>query len=357
MELPLVTVIVPARNEEKTIGNCLRSILESDYPKEKLEVMVAVDGCKDRTEEIARSFKNVNVVVGEPKNSKAAALNSVWPSAKGDIVAIFDADCIITKDCLKEAAKHFSNPGIVVVSGPSLSYSETGSLMSKALSLESTFISYYEYFLNKHGADIITAGNNMFFRKTILAEVRGFDEEVIVEDLAISIAVKRKSPEKQCSVLEPKAVVYHEDPPNFNSFIRQRRRWTRGAVQTHNKYEKSAPMKDFLSDAMHGTYFYFPPFTFIITALTALFFYFSIPLLYLSPLYLLFIFVSALFIQSLRFYHQPLTNIAYFPIWFFLSNLQVLLILLSIFEELTGKQSIWYRPDRSGFSGKPLPSI
>jgi len=356
MELPSVTVVIPARNEEKTIGNCLKSILEADYPKEKLEILVAIDGCKDRTEEIARSFKNVNVVAGEPKTSKAAALNSAWPKARGEIVAIFDSDCIVTKDCIREAVKHFSNPDIVAVSGPSLSYNESGSLMSKALSLETTFISYYEYFLNKHGADIITAGNNMFFRKSILENVKGFDEEVIVEDLAISIAVKRKSPEKQCSVQEPKAVVYHEEPPNFSSFIRQRRRWTRGAIQAHNKYEKSASFKEFLSDAMHGTYFYFPPFTFIITALTALFLYLSVPLLYLSPLYALFIFVSALFIQSLRFFRQSLTNIVYFPIWFFLSNLQALLIPLSILEEMTGKQSIWYRPDRAGLS-TPLPTI
>src|SRR3989344_8217841 len=112
MELPSVTVVIPARNEEKTIGNCLKSILEADYPKEKLEILVAIDGCKDRTEEIARSFKNVNVVAGEPKTSKAAALNSAWPKARGEIVAIFDSDCIVTKDCIREAVKHFSNPDI-----------------------------------------------------------------------------------------------------------------------------------------------------------------------------------------------------------------------------------------------------
>jgi len=67
-ELPKVSVIIPAWNEEKSIANTIKSILRSDYPKGKFEVIIIDDGSTDKTYEIAKKFKSKNVRVYRKKN-------------------------------------------------------------------------------------------------------------------------------------------------------------------------------------------------------------------------------------------------------------------------------------------------
>jgi cellulose synthase/poly-beta-1,6-N-acetylglucosamine synthase-like glycosyltransferase len=108
--LPSISLIVPAKNEEKVIGKCLDSLLDLDYPRKKLEIIVSVDGSTDNTVKICRKYgRRIKVIESEPKSCKAAALNEVIPKARGEIIGIYDADCIVDRNCLKEVAKNFEN--------------------------------------------------------------------------------------------------------------------------------------------------------------------------------------------------------------------------------------------------------
>jgi len=101
----LVSVIVPCRNEEKYIGKCLESIIATDFPKEKMEIL-AVDGMsKDRTREIVRGYtKKYSFVelLDNPRIITPAAMNVGIKNAKGEIIIKMDALSVYKKDYISK---------------------------------------------------------------------------------------------------------------------------------------------------------------------------------------------------------------------------------------------------------------
>jgi cellulose synthase/poly-beta-1,6-N-acetylglucosamine synthase-like glycosyltransferase len=346
-QFPKVTVIVPARNEEKVIGKCLESLLGSDYPKEKLDVIVAIDGSKDGTEKIARSFEpGVRVIVSSPKKCKADAINAVLPMANGEVIAIYDADCILDGQCIRNAVKHFSNPKIAGVSGTLKSYNKDQSVIAKALSIETCFISYVEKFLNNLGANAHFLGKNMFIRKDVLLDMGSFNVNSFSEDAELSLRLKRYKNNWYDVAFEDSAVTWHEEPSTFKSFWNQRKRWTRGLVQIVRTKRRESP-KMFLSDAMHGIYFYASPFGLIIGTLLAIAWFLNLPIYIFAPLFGLFLFNMSLLVYSRIHFKESMRDLLYFPVWFALSNIQSVLAFKSLFDDLRGKEISWFRVERS----------
>lgn len=114
--LPTVTVIIAAHNEEANIGARIENILQGDYPREKQQIVVACDGCTDRTAEIARGFENV-VVLELPKRGKASALNEAVATAQGDVLAFTDARQRFAPDALILLVNRVSCPNVGAVGG------------------------------------------------------------------------------------------------------------------------------------------------------------------------------------------------------------------------------------------------
>ena len=86
-ELLSVTVVIPAFNEERSIGQTIESIAASDYPKGKLEIIVVDDGSKDKTLEIAKKYRSKIIkVYTKPNGGKGTALNYAIKKAKGEII-------------------------------------------------------------------------------------------------------------------------------------------------------------------------------------------------------------------------------------------------------------------------------
>lgn len=113
----LVTVVIPAYNEEKTIASCIKSVLSQDY--RPLEVLVIDDGSKDRTAEIAAGFRGVRVVRHSKNEGLASSLNDGIKKAKGEFVLSLHADCeLVGVDWISRAVGHFPRDGkTAVVSG------------------------------------------------------------------------------------------------------------------------------------------------------------------------------------------------------------------------------------------------
>ena len=114
-----VTVIIPAKNEEACIGNCIESISRNEYPADSYEIIVVDNGSSDSTVSIAKSH-GAEVAIKHGVN--VSALRNYGASmAKGSILAFVDADCTVASDWLGEAEKYFkrndvacfgSTPGI-----------------------------------------------------------------------------------------------------------------------------------------------------------------------------------------------------------------------------------------------------
>jgi cellulose synthase/poly-beta-1,6-N-acetylglucosamine synthase-like glycosyltransferase len=117
-EWPKISIIIPARNEEKFIRNSIQSVLEADYPNK--EIIVIDDGSIDRTFEIASFYTSKGVKVFKryaPSGSKALAINYGIAHSTGDIIVSIDADTIIEYKSLKEIVKKFNDPNVLAVSG------------------------------------------------------------------------------------------------------------------------------------------------------------------------------------------------------------------------------------------------
>ncbi len=117
--LPSVTVLVPAHNEENHIGARIENLLESDYPKEKLQILIASDQSNDRTVEIVRSYvdRGVELIEMPDRSGKFGILDSIIPIAKHDIVVITDANIEFRKNAIKKLIQPYSDPRVGAVCG------------------------------------------------------------------------------------------------------------------------------------------------------------------------------------------------------------------------------------------------
>ncbi len=335
--LPTVSVIIPAKNEEKTISKCLDSILASDYPK--LDVIVAVDGCTDKTIEIAKSYRKVRTIKLKQQGCKAAALNRVLKHTKGSIIGIYDADCIVEPDCISKAVKSFEDEKISGVSGTVLSGNKD-SFVSRALSLETSMISFFQHFFSKNGRDSLFMGKNMFIRKKVLLEI-GFDEYSFSEDAALSLQMMDRNHKIH---FEPNAVTYHEEPSTFASFINQRKRWCRGALRIM-RARKYTGFKGFINDAQRGIYFYIAPFGTIVAVLYLLFTFLNMQILAI-PFIALWVLCVSVMVYSKLFFKESLKDFVSFPLWFVLSNIQLPIMIYSAYKEFSGSEMKWYKAER-----------
>ncbi len=129
----LVTVVIPAYNEEKTIAPCIKSVLSQDY--RPLEVIVVDDGSKDGTAQIAAGFRGVKVVRHPKNEGLAGSLNDGIEKAKGEFVLSLHADCeLVGADWISRAVGHFSrDEKLAVASGrPDFSENNGGSFVERA---------------------------------------------------------------------------------------------------------------------------------------------------------------------------------------------------------------------------------
>lgn len=118
-DLPGVTVVIAAYNEEAVIADRLENLLSIDYPADRLTVVVAADGSDDRTAEIARSFgyRGVRVLAGGPRRGKAAAINRAVSHVTTDVVVFSDANNQYETEALIRLVTPFSDPRVGAVTG------------------------------------------------------------------------------------------------------------------------------------------------------------------------------------------------------------------------------------------------
>lgn len=234
-ELPRVSVIIPAYNEEKTIETTFNSILASDYPKEKLEIIFVNDGSKDKTLQVANKFKKNGIKIFSKKNGgKGSALNLGIKKSTGEIIFSMDADTIVDPKSLKNMTRYFKNEEIMCVS-PAIVTQKPKSILQR--------VQYTEYllglFLRKTFATLnavhITPGAFSAYRKSFFEKYGGYDEGNITEDLELSLRVQYYGYKIENSA---ESLVYTVPPGKFSHLLKQRRRWYAGLMKNLWHYKK-----------------------------------------------------------------------------------------------------------------------
>jgi len=120
--LPLMHIVMPAHNEARFIARKIMNLAALDYPRDRLRVIVALDGCTDDTEARARAALHeagldAEMRVFTPNRGKVAVLNDVVGGIGGGIVALTDVSALLPPDALRRAAAHFTDPALGAVGG------------------------------------------------------------------------------------------------------------------------------------------------------------------------------------------------------------------------------------------------
>ena len=118
--VPSVSVLIPAHNEEEVIESKVRNLLELDYPREKLEILIGCDGCTDRTVEIVERLTRegaIRSLISREWLGKPSALNALAREANGEIFVLADARQRFDRTAIRELVRCLNDPEVASVSG------------------------------------------------------------------------------------------------------------------------------------------------------------------------------------------------------------------------------------------------
>jgi len=232
-KLPFVTIIIPGYNEEKTIAKTIRSVLDLDYPKNKLEIIVVDDNSKDNTYFIAKSFKGIKVLKNKHKGvGKSSAVNAALRIAKGEFFGIVDADSSVSKSSLKKILSYFSNEKIGGVIS-AIKISNKGKLYIGLQRLEYAFTVLARELMSRLGTLHFSHGVLSVFRTKLVKKLGYFDENNLTEDLEIAMRLKANMYDV---IMAPDSFTYTNAPSTFKELWDQRVRWYRGLMHNLKKY-------------------------------------------------------------------------------------------------------------------------
>lgn len=233
-ELPSVSILIPARNEEIVIGKTLEKILSMDYPDERLEVIVINDGSTDNTdtilEEVAskdRRVKHVRVPAAEAGKGKAHVLNIGLKHANHGLIAVYDADNNPEPSSLKMLVIDLiSDEKLGAVIGKFRTLNRRKNLLTRFINIETLSFQWilqagrYQVFKRA-----ILPGTNCVIRKEVLESCEGWDEAAITEDSELSVRIYQKGWKIK---FVPAAITWEDEPEKLGTWVRQRTRWVRG---------------------------------------------------------------------------------------------------------------------------------
>jgi cellulose synthase/poly-beta-1,6-N-acetylglucosamine synthase-like glycosyltransferase len=173
-DLPTVSLIIAAHDEEKVIAHRLRNARDLDYPRDLLELIVASDGSSDRTVELARAA-DADVVLDLPRAGKVEAQNAAVEAARGELLAFSDANSFWSPDALRRLVARFADPRVGYVCG------QVRLLGSGSENEEGTYW-HYEMAVRELESELggITAGNGAIYATrpdayVVLDSARGHD--------------------------------------------------------------------------------------------------------------------------------------------------------------------------------------
>jgi cellulose synthase/poly-beta-1,6-N-acetylglucosamine synthase-like glycosyltransferase len=240
-ELPFITVQLPIYNEQFVIERLIEAICAMQYPADKLEIQL-LDDSTDETQRVASDIVDRYAALGHPivylhrenrHGFKAGALDAGLKVAKGDLIAIFDADFVPPPDWLLRVVHHFAEPEIGMVQTRWTHLNRDYSLLTKveAILLDG-------HFVLEHGA---RARSNDFFnfngtagmwRRKAITDAGGWQHDTLTEDTDLSYRSQiagwkfKYLPDIECPA---------ELPIEMTAFKTQQARWAKGLIQTSIK--------------------------------------------------------------------------------------------------------------------------
>ncbi|WP_426699707.1 glycosyltransferase [Rhodanobacter sp. Col0626] len=226
---PLVSVLIPAYNEEKVIASSIRQILSSRY--RELEVIVVDDGSTDATSAVVgEHFVNEPRVrlISIPNGGKAHAVNTALRESKGSIVVALDADTQFEPNTISRLVRWFADPKVGAVAG-NAKVGNRVNLITLWQALEYITAQNLERrALAALGAITVVPGAVGAWRREALEQLGGFPADTLAEDQDLTIAVQKAG---YHTLFDAEAIAWTEAPDAARGLARQRFRWAYGTLQ------------------------------------------------------------------------------------------------------------------------------
>jgi len=184
--LPRVSVVFSAHDEASCIRQKIENCLALDYPPERLEIVVACDGCTDGTAGLARAAggDRVRVVEIAPRGGKAAAISRLVPEASGDVVVLTDANVMLDSGALRAVVRRFEDPAVGAVVGRLRLLDPQRKDARESLYWRyETALKHYE---GKHGCVLGANGGMYAIRRLLFQPLR---PDTIVDDFVIPLRI------------------------------------------------------------------------------------------------------------------------------------------------------------------------
>lgn len=166
-DLPSVTLLIAAYNEQAVIEEKIRNSLACEYPREKLQVLIVTDGSQDSTPDLVQKYQDRGVeLLHQPeRRGKMAAINRAMPSVRGEIIVFSDANNLYQADTLQKLAQPFSDPQVGAVTGAKVILKGDGDL-GESEGLYWKYESYIKKQESRAGSCTSVAGEILAIRKS-----------------------------------------------------------------------------------------------------------------------------------------------------------------------------------------------
>lgn len=327
---PQVTIVVPCWNEETTIEKTVLSLINLNYPKDKLNIFLVDDGSTDGTFEVLRKFTtHENISIFKKENGgKYTALNFGLANSDTEFFGCLDADSYADPDSLARIMSYFATDDRIMAVAPSVVVANSTNVIQEAQKAEYHMGIYTKKMLGFLGAINVTPGPLTIFRKKVFTDLGPYRHGHNTEDMEIAYRMQRNGYKiEHCN----DAYVYTNTPGTVKKLYRQRLRWIYGFINNTIDY------KDVLFKSRYGNFALF-------TLPTGLISIIAICYLFAQIAYNLGHFIYSKIVVFNITGFSPSFNLRFLDPFFFDTNLSGFLVLviysLAVFAILFGRKMI-----------------
>ena len=346
---PMVSIIVPAKNEETVIARTIESILNQSYTN--FELFVVVDNSSDDTYKIAKEFEQkdtrVKVFNRADGKSKASALNFCFQKSKGEIIATYDADTVLLKNTLENAVYGMNYFNVDVLQGYNSYINREENIFTRLAVIDEILVKATLIGRTHLNLFVPVAGSNQYFKRRVIKNIGGWNDKFLTEDLESSVRISNA---RYKSAYLSSAKVLQETPASYSEYFKQRTRWLRGYHQVffHSK-KRFSTFTDFdalmivLAPTFSGIMF----FGWLYISLLN----FYNPFVHSMRTYFISLIIISLIIYASAFLLvliKKKQNAIYLPLIYVYLTINALISIYTLVLEITGAKRVWHKVKKTG---------
>ena len=236
--IPFISVVVAARDEEKNISHCIKSLLIQDYPVDKYEIIIVDDFSSDKTAELIKIFEssvtNLKYLFSSANEQghiisyKREAIQTGISASKGEYILLTDADCTVPTSWITTYSEQFMKEDCVFIGGSVIISDENQNILTSFQGLDMIGMMVITGAGYQSGNQLLANGANMGFSKQVFKELGGytqFPQRASGDDIFLLHHFHQHYPKSIRFLKTLSAVVVTQPEHSIKSLLRQRIRW------------------------------------------------------------------------------------------------------------------------------------